>query len=38
MIHPDGVVKNEVSVSVSPVVADTLLAVDDEGIDAEHFE
>lgn len=38
MVHPDGVVEDEMAVSVSPVVADTLLAIDEEGFDAECFE
>ena len=38
MIHPDRVVEDEIAVSVPPVVADTCLAVDEEGFDAECFE
>lgn len=38
MIHPDGVVEDEMAVSIAPVVADTIFAVDEEGFDAECFE
>jgi hypothetical protein len=38
MIYPDGVVEDEMAVSLSPVVADAVFAVDDEGFDTEHFQ
>jgi len=38
MVVPDRVVEDELMVSISPIIADTGIAVDDEGLDSQLLE
>ena len=37
MVVPNWIVQDELMVSLSPVISNSLVAVDDEGVDSEHF-
>jgi hypothetical protein len=37
MVVPNWIMQGELMVSLSPVISNSLVAVDDEGADSEHF-
>jgi hypothetical protein len=37
MVIPNWIVQGKLVVSLSPVISNFLVAVDDEGVDSEHF-
>jgi hypothetical protein len=38
MVVPNWIMQNELVVSLSPIISHSLVTVDDEGIDSEHFQ